>query len=103
MAERLKDIIQNIRDSSNIGSANEMGIRQATVLPLLDTLGWDIRNLDEVIPEYIVGQNRVDYCLAVKSDGKVFIEVKAAREDLDLHREQLLRKSLNKLLFMRYN
>ncbi len=91
MAERLKEIIQIIRDSDNIGSANEMGIRQAAVLPLLDALGWDTRNLEEVIPEYIVGQNRVDYCLAAKGDGKVFIEAKAAREDLDLHREQLLR------------
>lgn len=62
-----------------------MGIRQAAVLPLLDALGWDARNLDEVIPEYVVGQNRVDYCLAVKGDGKVFIEAKSAREALDLH------------------
>ena len=91
MAEKLKEVIQNIRDSNNIGSANEMGIRQAAVLPLLDALGWDIRDLDEVIPEYIVGQNRVDYFIAVKGEGKVFIEVKAAREDLDPHREQLLK------------
>lgn len=91
MAEKLKEVIQNIRDSDNMGSTNEMGIRQAAVLPLLDALGWNVWNIDEVVPEYVVGQSRVDYCLAVKGDGKVFIEAKAAREDLDLHREQLLK------------
>ena len=91
MSERLQEVIQRIRDGGNMGSANEMVIRQGVILPILDALGWNVWNAaDEVIPEYAVGPNRVDYCLAIRGQGKVFIETKSAREDLDAHREQLL-------------
>ena len=91
MSEKLQEVIQCIRDSDNLSSTNEMGVRQAVILPVLDALGWKVWNISEVIPEYTVGQNRVDYCLAIHEASKVFIEAKAAREDLDIHREQLLK------------
>lgn len=91
MSERLREVIQRILNSNGMNSATEMAVRQGVVLPILDTLGWDIWNVGEVIPEYVVGQNRVDYCLAIQGKGKVFLETKAAREDLNAHREQLLK------------
>ena len=91
MSERLREVIQAIRDSDSIGLASEMGIRQGAVLPILEALGWSVWNIEEVSPEYSVGQNRVDFCLAIHGQGKVFVEAKAAREDLDAHREQLLK------------
>ena len=94
MSERLQQEIERIRENDSIGSANEMGVRQAAVLPLLDALGWNVRDLAEVNPEYSVGQSnvgKVDYRLAIRGEGKVFIEAKAAREDFDNHQEQLLK------------
>ena len=81
MSEKLQEVIQGIRDSNNLRSASEMGVRQAIILPVLDALGWKVRDICEVIPEYTVGQNRVDYCLAIHEQSNVFIEAKAARED----------------------
>ena len=80
MSEGLQEVIQRIRDSGIIGSANEMVIRQGVILPILEALGWNVWNAaDEVIPEYAVGSNRVDYCLATRGQGKAFIEAKSAR------------------------
>ena len=91
MSEKLQEVIQSILDDDNIKSASEIGVRQAAVLPLLDALGWNVRNLTEVIPEYTIGQGRVDYCLAIHGQCKAFVEVKGGRENLDVHREQLLK------------
>ena len=54
-------------------------------------MGWDIFNVDEVIPEYPVGDTKIDYALKTgRYNDKAFIEVKRIREDLERHQEQLL-------------
>ena len=63
------------------------------ILPLLSKLGWDSFNIDEVVPEYSVGEKRVDYALRIQNANKVFIEVKKPSEDLERHQDQLLNYS----------
>ena len=63
------------------------------MLRILSLLGWDIYNIDEVVPECSVGSQRVDYTLRHSNASEVFIEVKKVGEDLEKHQEQLLNYS----------
>ena len=89
------EIIKFLEDLKNrrmsLDSLDEASTRQAIVGKLLHLLGWDIFNVDEVVPEYPVGDTRIDYALKTgKYNDKAFIEVKRIREDLERHQEQLL-------------
>lgn len=74
---------------------DEAKIRNSVVERILNLLGWDTFNVEEVNPEYSVGGKRVDYSLRLLNTNKVFIEAKRASEDLDntSHKEQLLNYS----------
>lgn len=87
---RLEDLIARIR-LINFGQGAEQATREMAVNPVIDALGWDTFNPDEVDREYSVHGGRVDYCLRTRSRNLVLIEVKRAGTDLDDHEEQLLR------------
>ena len=72
---------------------DESATKQAIILRVLQTLGWNPFNIDEVFPEYSVKNQRVDYALRHNGRNKVFIEVKKVNEDLEKHQEQLLKYS----------
>ena len=66
---------------------NERATGQALIEPLLGTLGWNIRDLDEVYPEYYVtGSGRVDYVLKINRMPVVYVEIKKLGESLDGYR-----------------
>ena len=87
---RLKDLVARIR-AINFGQGAEQATREMAVNPVIDALGWNTFNPDEVDREYSVRGGRVDYCLRTPSRNLVLIEVKRAGTDLDDHEEQLLR------------
>jgi len=60
-------------------SYDETATKQALVLRILKSLGWDPFNIDEVYPGYSVGSKRVDYALKFNGRNKVFIEVKKSQ------------------------
>ncbi len=63
---------------------NERATGQAFVEPLLGVLGWNIRDLDEVYPEfYVTGSGRVDYVLMINSMPVVYLEIKKLCESLE--------------------
>ena len=74
----LLDCIEEIRDIPNIHGLNEDPAKLAIILRILYSLGWEIFNPQEVIPEYnIKGTTiKVDYALRV-GRRKLFIEAKA--------------------------
>lgn len=76
---------------------DEAKTKQIVILRILSLLGWDIHNIDEVCPEYTIGNNRVDYSLRYQNQNKVFIEVKKVGIDLENenHQEQLLNYSFH--------
>jgi hypothetical protein len=89
------EIIKFIEDLKNrrmsLDSLDEASTRQAIIGRVLHLLGWDIFNVDEVVPEYPVGDTKIDYALKTgRYNDKLFIEVKRIREDLARHQEQLL-------------
>ncbi len=90
MPGSLEDLLSRLREDRPLFLGGEEATRQGAILPILGRLGWDRDNVREVVPEYAVGNGRVDYCLKIAETNAVFIEVKRTNEELDRHQEQLL-------------
>lgn len=87
---RLIDFIKKIQTEKKIQTLNEEATKQSIILPILQLLGWQVFDADEVYPEFSIENTRVDYALRNGTINKVFIEVKRINEDLEKHQEQLL-------------
>ena len=73
----LRDRIETARDRlRSKGFSNEASISTGVVLPILDALGWDAFDPNEVAPEYRVRNRRVDFALVTNGSPSVFVEVK---------------------------
>jgi predicted type IV restriction endonuclease len=103
----LINLIRLIVKNKGEYAVNEQRTKNGVVHPLLACLGWDPSNVQEVDPEYAVGNGRVDYCLKRSDVAAVFIEVKRLDEPLVKHEEQLLRyafeRSVTLAALTRYN
>jgi len=93
MNEELLRLIDDFKKDRRLLFFDEAATKQAVILRILKALGWDPFNIDEVYPEYSVGDKRVDYALRHNGRNKAFIEVKKVNEDLEKHQEQLLNYS----------
>jgi hypothetical protein len=93
MEEKLVTLVDQLKSDKRLASFDEAATKQIVLLRVLSLLGWDTFNIDEVLPEYSVGSQKVDYSLRHKNVNKVFIEVKKVGEDLEKHQEQLLNYS----------
>ncbi len=89
MLEKLISYIESIK-SKPPGSQSEEATKQGMILPIINILGWDVFDVDEVYPEYELDKKRVDYSLRIGGEDKVFIEAKHSGVELDNHQEQLL-------------
>lgn len=68
----------------NESSYNERATGQGLIEPLLEKLGWNTRDIDEVYPEYYVtGSGRVDYVLKLNKTPVIYLEIKKIGESLD--------------------
>ena len=90
MTEQLVKFLDRIRSNTKLRTFDEASTKQAIILPLLQLLGWQTYDIDEVTPEFSVGGRKVDYSLRLSKRNEVFLEVKKPSEDLDKHQEQLL-------------
>lgn len=93
MKNSLNDTIDSIKDDGTILSLDEAKIINSVVLKILSNLGWDIFNVQEVVPEHNIGGRRVDLALILSDKSQVFIEVKRPNENLEPHQQQLLEYS----------
>lgn len=91
MNDRLKAEIERIRSITSISRLDEANVKMGVILPILQALGWNPFDIEEVKPEHSVGGGNVDYSLRLDGDDRVFVEVKRPRENLKVHQEQLLR------------
>ena len=78
-AQKVKDLAKRSTHASK-HALTEEATKTAVILPLIQTLGFDIFNLEEVVPEFVsdVGLKKgekVDF--AIKLDGKVAVLVEA--------------------------
>lgn len=90
MPEQLKELLTRLKGERALFLSGEEATRQGAILPILARLGWDRDNIREVVPEYTVGNGRVDYCLKIGEQIAAFVEVKRTNEELERHQEQLL-------------
>ncbi len=89
----LLNLIKGIKADQRVLALDEALTKNGVILPILNELGWNPFNIDEVQPEYTVAGKRVDYALRVNNHNKAFIEVKKIGTDLEQHQEQLLNYS----------
>lgn len=95
MQTSLQDFISAKKQEGGIVRQGEEATKQGLILPILQQLGWNPFDVQEVFPEYSIHSGRVDYSLRINNFNKVFIEVKKVSEDLEKHQEQLLRYAFN--------
>ncbi|WP_135605548.1 DUF5655 domain-containing protein [Methanococcoides sp. NM1] len=93
MDGKLLEIIEKIKSEKISPQLDEAATKQTVILRILNSLGWDIFEPEEVYPEYPVNGIKVDYSLRSNNKDRVFIEAKKIGEDLEKHQEQLLRYS----------
>lgn len=95
MLEEITKFVENLKSNLRLLTYGEEATKQSIILPLLNLLGWNVFNIEEVSPEFSVENGRVDYSLRLNNTNEVFIEVKKASEDLDKiqYQEQLLNYS----------
>lgn len=91
--ENFEQTLSKLSQDHTLLNSVEEATKQGAVLPILSALGWNCFNIQEVTPEFSVGNGRIDYCLRVNQKKPVFIEVKRATEDLERHEKQLLEYS----------
>jgi predicted type IV restriction endonuclease len=95
MRDQLLAFVEEFKSDKRMTAFDEAATKQIVLLRILSLLGWNTYNIDEVVPEYSVGNQRVDYALRHSNMNKAFIEVKKVGEDLDRHQEQLLNYSFD--------
>lgn len=98
--EKLKTVAdQVVGRSVAVRGKGEEATKQALVLPILDALGFDIWNPEEVCPEYCadfaikkLGQKeKVDFAIVLNNTPRIYIEVKSIESSLEGHEGQLAR------------
>ena len=90
MAETIAQAVEQIKNAVSLRSLDESATKQGVVLRLLSLAGWNPYDVSEVVPEYTVGNRRVDFALRPGSANAVFVEVKRPGENLENHQQQLL-------------
>ena len=74
----------------------EEAAKTSLILPFLQTLGFDVFNPTEVVPEFdadvgVKKGEKVDYAIIINNEPVIIIEAKACNDPLELHGTQLLR------------
>jgi predicted type IV restriction endonuclease len=90
MNEKLATLFNRIKTDGNLLTISEAQTSQGIVLPILNHLGWEVFNTNEVTPEFSIAGKRVDFALRIQSVNKVFLEIKKISENLENHQEQLV-------------
>lgn len=87
----LLERVEAIKAMQDLDQYDEASAKQVLVLSLLNELGWDTFNREEVYPEFPLDETRLDYCLQLGGVLKVFIEAKKPSVNLEKYEEQILR------------
>lgn len=88
----LGDRVQKLKDQI----LTEEATKNAFIMPFIKTLGYDVFNPMEVVPEYIADiglkkGEKIDYAIFKEGSPTILVECKHWAQNLDLHDGQLLR------------
>jgi len=90
MQKQIQSFIKDLKSNKKFSSFDEASTKQAVVLRMLSFLGWDIFNVEEVCPDYVVNSSQVSYALRTGDKSKIFVEVKRIGEKLDNHQKKFV-------------
>jgi hypothetical protein len=87
MAELLPDVLTQVAakvKQYKTKTIGEQNTKQALIVPVLRSLGWDMEDLEEVRVEYKprAARNPVDYALLLMRTPRLFVEAKGLGENL---------------------
>jgi predicted type IV restriction endonuclease len=90
--KQIGDRVLKLRDQI----ATEEATKNAFIMPFLQTLGYDVFNPTEVVPEYVtdIGTKKgekIDYAIFKDNTPTILVECKHIGQNLNLHDGQLLR------------
>jgi type I restriction-modification system DNA methylase subunit len=84
--EKIRELVESfdslVRDGK-IPKFSEADVGSKFILPFLEALGWDVRNIDEVSEQRRTLTGPVDYSLNVNRLPKLVVEIKRFDESLD--------------------
>lgn len=95
-ASRIQDLAERSRRATK-QALTEEATKTAVIMPLLQALGFDVFNLDEVIPEYVADVGikkgeKIDFALKLSGQIAILVEVKPISMSLgDAQYSQLFR------------
>lgn len=89
--DKLKEKLQQLAEKPKSAFKGEEATKMGLIIPVLQALGWDPFDPDEVVPETVASGGNVDLCLEIGEHEQVFIEAKKAGEKLGGHQDQLLK------------
>jgi hypothetical protein len=90
MMQNLLEFIKKLQSDKRFTSFDEAATKQGIVLKILSLLEWDPFNIDEIQPEYAMGDKRVDFSLRSDNSNKAFVVVEKVEKNLKNSREQLM-------------
>ena len=100
LLSRLIEKYHRLYETGKIKSYNEAQTVNEFILPMFQSLGWDIHNIntDEVTPEERISGGRVDWAFRIDGIPMFFLEAKALKVDLDIGKwaEQAINYAWNK-------
>jgi hypothetical protein len=83
------EFIKEIQSDARYDSFDEPAVKQGIVLRLLSLLDWDPFDINQIKPEYVVEDGKIDFSLLDKDSSKVFIGVRKGIEALTEYQEEL--------------
>lgn len=94
LKDQLKLIADRTKHKENIQT--EEATKNAFIMPFLQSLGYDVFNPLEVVPEFIADVGikkgeKIDYAIFKDGNPTILVECKDWRQNLNLHDGQLLR------------
>lgn len=93
MLEPLKAFIERLKQDQRVSRFSEAATKQAIILPLLQHLGWDTYNIDEVTPDFPIANSRIAYALRLDTGTAVFLNLAQPGEEIESLQKQLLNQS----------
>ena len=89
MEKEILEFIEEIQSDARFDSFDEPAVKQGIVLKLLSLLEWDPFDINQIKPEYVVEDGKIDFSLLHKNSSKVFIGVRKEVEALTEYQEEL--------------
>lgn len=94
LKDQLKQIADRTKHKENIHT--EEATKNAFIMPFLQTLGYDVFNPLEVVPEFVADigikkGEKIDYAIFKDGNPTILVECKDWRQNLNVHDGQLLR------------